>query len=38
MNAFLRFVDAQQIRVSADGTNGMTGCGYSNAQGDVIMP
>ena len=31
VNAYRRFVDAQEATAGMDGTNVMTGCGYSNA-------
>ena len=37
MNAYLRFVDAQEARAGAEGTDGMAGCGQSNAQGGVMV-
>jgi hypothetical protein len=37
VNAYLGFVDAQEARAGVAGTDGTTGCGESNAQGDVIV-
>ena len=37
MNAYLRFVDAQEARAGTEGTDGTTGCGYSTAQGDFMV-
>jgi hypothetical protein len=37
VNAYLRFVDAQEARAGAEGTHGTTWCGESNAQGDVMV-
>jgi len=36
VNAYLRCVDAQEARDSAEGIDGTTGCVQSNAQGGVI--
>jgi hypothetical protein len=37
VNVYLRFVNAQEARAGAEGTDGTTGCGYSIAQGDVMV-
>jgi len=36
VNAYLRCVRAQEARAGIDGTDGTTGCWYSNTQGGVV--
>jgi len=37
VNAYLRCVDALEARAGAEGIDGTTGCGYSNARGGVMV-
>jgi len=37
VNAYLRFVDAQEARAGAEGIDGTTWCRQSNTQGDVMV-
>jgi hypothetical protein len=36
VNAYYRCANAQEARAGAEGTNGTTGCRYSNAKRGVI--
>jgi len=36
VNAYLRFVDAQEARAGAEGIDRISGCGQSNAWGGVM--
>jgi hypothetical protein len=36
VNTYLKYVDAQEARAGAEGINGTTGYGYSNARGGVM--
>jgi hypothetical protein len=38
VNAYLRCVEAQEARAGAEGIDGTTGYGQSNAQGGVMAP
>jgi hypothetical protein len=37
VNAYLRFVEAQESRAVAKGSHRTTGCEYSDVQGDVMV-
>jgi hypothetical protein len=37
VNAYLRCIDEPETRASVEGTDGMTGCGSSNTQRDVLV-
>jgi hypothetical protein len=37
VNTYLRCVDAQEVRAGAERTDRTTGCGSSNAQGEVMV-
>jgi len=36
VNSYLRCVYAEEVRAGAEGIDGTTGCGLSNAQGGVM--